>query len=91
MQKEYKVHNPKSVLKNETQKRLNDFEIQTDHLITAWRNDSQYKKGTCWIVDFAVLEDHRIKLKERKKRDKSLDLARELKNYESWRWWLYQL
>ena len=31
------------------------------------------------IVDFPVLADHRIKLKEREKKDKHLDLARELK------------
>ena len=30
-------------------------------------------------MDFAVLADHRIKLKECKKKDKYLDLARELK------------
>ena len=30
-------------------------------------------------MDFAVPVDHRIKLKEREKRDKYLDLARELK------------
>ena len=34
------------------------------------------KKRTCKIVDFA---DHRIKLKECEKKDKYLDLARELK------------
>ena len=33
----------------------------------------------CKIVDFAVPTDHRIKLKECEKRDKYLDLARELK------------
>ena len=37
------------------------------------------KKKICKIVDFAVLTDHRIKLKECEKRDKYLDLARELK------------
>ena len=37
------------------------------------------KKKICKIVDFAVLADHRIKLKESEKRDKYLDLARELK------------
>ena len=37
------------------------------------------KKRICKIVDFAVPADHRIKLKEREKRDKYLDLARELK------------
>ena len=34
----------------------------------------------CKIVDFAVPADHRIKLNEREKTDKYLDLARELKN-----------
>ena len=33
----------------------------------------------CKIVDFAVPADHRIKLKEREKKDKYLDLATELK------------
>ena len=33
----------------------------------------------CKVVDFAVPADHRIKLKESEKRDKYLDLARELK------------
>ena len=37
------------------------------------------KKRICKIVDFAVLADHRIKLKECEKKDKYLDLARELK------------
>ena len=37
------------------------------------------KKRTCKIVDLAVLDDHWIKLKEKEKKDKYLDLARELK------------
>ena len=44
-------------------------------------------------MDFAVPTDHRIKLKEREKKDKYLDLARELKrktNYGTWRWRLYE-
>ena len=41
--------------------------------------NNQQKKGTCKIVDFAVPADHRIKLKEFEKKDKYLDLARELK------------
>ena len=36
-------------------------------------SDSQQKKKkrerTCWIVNFAVLADHRVKIKESKKRD----------------------
>ena len=40
----------------------------------------------CKIVDFDVPADHRINLKESEKKDKYLDLARELKKtveYES--------
>ena len=37
------------------------------------------KKRTFKIVDFAVPADHRIRLKEWEKKDKYLDLARELK------------
>ena len=36
-------------------------------------------KIPCKIVDFAVQAEHRVKLKESEKRDKYLDLARELK------------
>ena len=54
-------------------------------------NNNNYKR-TGKIVDFAVPVDHRIKLKESEKKDKYLNLARELKkNYGTWRWWLYQL
>ena len=37
------------------------------------------KKRTCKIVDFAVPTDHRVKFKESEKKDKYLDLVRELK------------
>ena len=59
-----------------------DFNIQTDYLIPARRPNLiiiNKKKRTCKIVDFAVQADHRIKLKECEKKDKYLDLARELK------------
>ena len=42
-------------------------------------NNQKKKKKTCKIVDLSVLADHRIKLKECEKKDKYLDLARELK------------
>ena len=42
-------------------------------------NNKQKKKRICKIVDFAVPADHRIKLKECEKKDKCLDLGRELK------------
>ena len=43
--------------------------------------DSQQKKKErkCWIVDFAVPADQRVKLRKSEKRDKYLDPARELK------------
>ena len=76
------MHNPAPFLENNTHKLLWDFNIHTDHLISARRPDLiiiNKKKRICKIVEFAVPADHRIKLKEREKKDKYLDLARELK------------
>ena len=81
------MHNLESVQKNKTHKVSWDFEIQMDHLISARRpnlvvvnnNNNKKKKRTYRRVDFAVPADHRVKLKESEKRDKYLDLARELK------------
>ena len=74
--------NPASVLENDTHKLLWNFDIQTDHLISARRPRPygyQQKKRTWKIVDFAVPADHRLKLKESEKKDKYLNLTRELK------------
>ena len=76
------MHNPAPVLENDTHKLLRDFDIQMDHLISARRPDQiiiNRKKKTCKVVGFAVPADHRIKMKECEKKDKYLDLARELK------------
>ena len=76
------MHNPAPVLENDTHKLLWDFDIHTDHLISDRRPDFiiiNKTKGICKIVDFAVPADHRIKLKEWKKKDKYL--ARELKKH----------
>ena len=77
------MHNPAPVLKNDTHKLIWYFDIHTDHLISAGRPDliiiNKKKKIICKIVDFAVPADHRVKLKECEKKDKYLDLARELK------------
>ena len=76
------MHNPKSLLEKDTYKLLWDFEIQTDHLISARRPDLiiiNKKERTFSIVDFAVPVDHRVVLKECEKRDKYLDLAWKLK------------
>ena len=68
------MHNPAPVLENATHKLLLDFNIQTDQQIPAMTQDfiiiNKKKKRTCKIVDFAVLADHRIKLKECEKKDK---------------------
>ena len=63
-------------------KLLWDFDIQTDHLISARRPDliiNKQKNKICKTMDFAVPADHRIKLKECEKRDTYLDRARKLK------------
>ena len=69
------MHNPASVLENETHKLLWDFLIQTDDLISDLRpdliiiNKKKKKERTCRIVEFAVPADHRVKLKESEKRE----------------------
>ena len=76
------MHNPALVLENDTHKLLCDFDIHTDHQISARRPDLiiiNKKKRISNIVNFAVPADHRIKLKECEKKDKYLDLPRELK------------
>ena len=71
------MHNPASILENDTHKLLLDFDIHTDHLISARRPELiiiNKKKR-----ELSKLSDHRIKLKECEKKDKYLDLASELK------------
>ena len=73
------MHNPAPVLENDSHKL---FHIQTDPLIPARRPDLiiiNKKTRICKIVDFTVPADHRINLKESEKKDKFLDLAREIK------------
>ena len=76
------MHNPASVIENDSHKLLWDFNIQMDHQIPARRPDLiiiNKRKRICKIVDVAVPPDHRINLNESEKKDKYLDLARELK------------
>ena len=62
---------------------LSGFAPKQTKELSAWRATyivlHQQKKRTCNIVDYAVLANHRIKLKGKEKKDKYLDLARELK------------
>ena len=82
------MHNQAPVLENNTHKLLWDFDLQMYHVMLARRPDliiinkkkkKKKKQKICKIVDFAVPADNRIKLNECEKRDKYLDLARELK------------
>ena len=80
------MHNPAPVRENDIHKLLWDFDIQTNHPISARKPDliiinqkKKKKKRIFKIVDFAVSADHRIKLKECEKKNEYLDLARVLK------------
>ena len=77
-----------SVLENEKHIIFWDF-LGTNHLIPVRRPDlvivntnkkgKRKRKKACRIVDFAILADHRLEIKENEKSDKYLDFARELK------------
>ena len=74
------MHNPASVLENDTHELLWDVNIKINPLFSARRPDliiiNNKKKRSCKIVDFAVPPDRRIKLGEKnEKKDKYLDLA----------------
>ena len=77
------MHNPAPVLENDAHKLLWDFKHTNGSPNTGQKirphNNQQKKKKICKIVDFAVPADHRLNLKESEKKDKYLDLARELK------------
>ena len=76
------MHNPAPVLENDTHKLLWDFGIQNGSPDLGQKTrpyNNQQKKKACKIFNFSVPGDHRIKLKESEKKDKYLDLARELK------------
>ena len=66
------MHNPAPVLENDTHKLLWDFDKhRSPNLGQKTRPyNNQQKKRICKIVDFAVSDDHRVKLKECKKKDK---------------------
>ena len=72
------MHNPASVLKNDTYELLWDFEIQTGHVIFVRRTEQKLhsrKKKNFQIVDFAISANHRIKLNESEEKDQYLDPA----------------
>ena len=81
---------PASVLENDTDKLQWDFDIQTDHQISARRLDfiiinKKGELGKLWTVP----ADLRIKQKV-KRRISTSTLLGNWKNYGTWRWQLYQ-
>ena len=62
-----------------TYKHINLIPARRPDLMIINKKKKKKKMRICKIVDFAVLADHLIKLKEFEKKDKYLDLARELK------------
>ena len=82
--KKWYLQNPAAVLENDIHKLLWDFNIQTDRSPNIDQKTKPYsnrkqKKRNCKFVHFAVPADKRIKRKESEKKNKYLDLARELK------------
>ena len=74
------MHNPESVLENEAHKLHRDFDIQTDHQISARQPDQTIinKKKTRELAEMWtwLFRPTSVELKECKKRDQFLDLAR---------------
>ena len=73
------MHNPAPVLENDTHKLQWDFDIHTDHLISARRPDLIIINKNRECVKLSTLLSRQIKLKEYVKKDNYLDLAKELK------------
>ena len=76
------MHNPAPFRENDTQTPMGLWYTNGSPNLgqkTRPYNNQQQKKRICKIVDFAVPTNLRIKLKEFEKKDKYLDLARELK------------
>ena len=76
------MDNLEYVRENNTHKLVWDFEIQKDHLISFRRPGHiiiNKNESTGMMVDLAVSADHRVELKECEKRNKDLDITRELK------------
>ena len=69
------MHNPEPVIENDSHKLLWDFDIQTDHLISARRPDLIIINKKRESVKLSTL----LSREESEKKDKYLDLARELK------------
>ena len=81
------MNNLESFQENETRRILWDFKIQTDHLIAAQRPDLviiNKKQKTCRQVDLPVQEDHRLKMKKKRKKTEVLGSYQITKRKKLW-------
>ena len=70
-------HQPEAVIENDSCKILRDFNVQTNHFITARRPDMIFidkKHYECLIINFAIPYDTRVDDKEVEQIEKYLDL-----------------
>ena len=75
------VYAQPSICSGEWDKLSWDFDIQTDHLISARRSNLiiiNKKKTISKIVNFTVTADHKVKLKENEKTDKFWGIEKKL-------------
>ena len=77
------MHNPAPLLENDTHKLLCDFDIYTDHLISARWQDliliNNKKREFAKLSTLLSLLTTELNMEECEKKDKYLDVARELK------------
>ena len=80
--KKWYMHNPDFILENETHKLLWGFDVETDLLISTRRPDLKIicqKSENLQNCELCCLRGLQSKIERMEKRDKYLDLARELK------------
>ena len=88
------MQNLESVLDNGTLKIVRDFEIETDEqnpvrrydLMIINKKEKNGKEKKTEIVAFAILGDHRVKIKENEKTD-----PENKRIYRTWKWQWFQL
>ncbi len=81
--KKWSMHSPESVLENETETQLWDFEIHTDHLFSAKRLDLKiiYKKKenlpNCWLCYSQRKIESKQKESKKKQKAKKIIVGQE--------------
>ena len=89
------MHNPAPVLESDTHKLLWDFNIQTDHLISARRPDliiiNEKRRKSAKLSTLLSRLTTEQNWKNVKREISTLTLQENWKNYGTWRWQLYQL